>query len=744
MWDSRLRLSAPSAVEGEVSTSGTDPPCGHSTDLLINLLSFSEVPCAMSSRRQFLGESALVAASLATARSSAETPAVRSVPQTFPLCGPWAFQIDPDDLGIRNSWQTADFSAPQWREVIVPHTWQIDPAHADYRGIAWYRRSFEALPDWRDAAVRLHFEAVFHTATVWVNGQLAGEHARKGYTAFTLDITSMLRWSQPNLITVRVDNAFNDHMLPRGRSSDWAHDGGIFRPVRLLITPKTFVERVEVEAVPDLITKEATVTLTAYCRNIGPKTWNGFATCRIFDEAAGVTVASSKGTKLTIRAGASQTVTLEATIPNAKLWHFDSLNLYRLEFQTADGREQHQLGTTFGVRRFEIRDGGFHLNGERVRLMGVERMAGSNPEFGMAEPTEWIEHDHRDLKDLNCVFTRVHWPQDQRVLDYCDRHGILMQLEVPTWGPATFADMGEQPTTDVMENGLEQLREMIEQNRNHPSIVVWGLCNEIGGQNPPAYNFAKRMLEEAKRLDPTRLSSYASNSLLNTPERDVAGLMDFIEANEYFGTWQPGDFRDLDQHLEALHAAFPAKPIVISEYGYCACTPDRPEGDAPRIDILRTHSQVIRSKAFVAGAIFFCYNDYRTHIGDRGLGALRQRVHGVVDVYGVQKPSYALLREESSPIESLTITNQGNTFHVLLKTRGTLPSYTLRGYLVRVVFYGQGNIPVESKEADLPDLAPGKNAEVELTFTQVDAPYNVRVEVIRPAQFPAHTLDWRP
>jgi len=88
--------------------------------------------------------------------------------------------------------------------------------------------------------------------------------------------------------------------------------------------------------------------------------------------------------------------------------------------------------------------------------MGVERMAGSNPEFGMAEPGQWITHDHDDLKHLNCVFTRVHWPQDKRVLDYCDQHGILMQSEIPAWGYDTFAEMGAEPDSDIMQNALEQ------------------------------------------------------------------------------------------------------------------------------------------------------------------------------------------------------------------------------------------------------------------------------------------------
>jgi beta-galactosidase/beta-glucuronidase len=95
----------------------------------------------------------------------------------------------------------------------------------------------------------------------------------------------------------------------------------------------------------------------------------------------------------------------------------------------------------------------------------------------------------------------------------------------------TFAKMGAEPDADIMENGLEQLQELISRDRNHPSVVVWGLCNEIYGQNPSAYHFAKRLLQEAKKLDPNRLCSYASNSLFETPQRDVAGLMDFVEAN---------------------------------------------------------------------------------------------------------------------------------------------------------------------------------------------------------------------
>ena len=119
---------------------------------------------------------------------------------------------------------------------------------------------------------------------------MAGEHRGKGYTAFTFDVTHLLHWGETNAIAVRVDNAFNEHMLPRGRSSDWAHDGGIFRPVQLLITPKVFVERVDVEATPNLTSGDATIAITGYIRNTSRKDWSGRTSYRIVDEASGLTV----------------------------------------------------------------------------------------------------------------------------------------------------------------------------------------------------------------------------------------------------------------------------------------------------------------------------------------------------------------------------------------------------------------------------------------------------------------------
>ena len=590
-----------------------------------------------------------------------------------------------------------------WRTVVVPHTWQIEPDWAEYYGAAWYRRAFEAPREWQGAWVRVEFQAILHSANVWLNGRSVGEHLRKGYTAFAVDVTNALRWDEPNLLVVRVDNSFDDAMLPRGRSSDWTHDGGIYRPVAIVVSPPVFIERLAVEGVPKSAagrTTDADVHVAVTVRNTTTEPAHGDVGFEVIDERSGEVVLRQP------RAAAVHTV-----------------------------------DETFGIRSFEAREGGLFLNGERVRLMGVERMAGSHPDHGMAEPASLIEHDHADMKDLNSVLTRVHWMQDRRVLDYCDRHGILMQLEVPTWGPDTFKGMAAGPLPALMENGLEQLREMIEQNRNHPSVVVWGLCNEIGGQNPPANEFARRMREEAKRLDPRRPAAYASNSLQRTPERDVTALMDIVEWNEYYESWFGGTLEDLRGNVDAIHRAFPDKPIVVSEYGYCACTPERPEGDGRRIDILKTHTEALRAHPAVAGLIFFCYNDYRTHIGDRGKGALKQRVHGVVDLYGAQKPSYDVLRGESSPVEALEIASDGNTLKATLRTRGLLPACTLTGYRLRWIVYSAEGYPVEQRAVDLPDLAPGGAHTVGLGIGQ-PLPARVQVDVLRPTGFSARSVVW--
>ena len=615
----------------------------------------------------------------------------------------------------------------------------------EYSGKAWYRCTFEAPETGDDSWVRLEFEAVFHSAVVWLNGVRVGEHLLKGYTAFTVDLTGTLEPGRTNFLAVEVDNSFHDKMLPRNTSYDWTKDGGIYRPVNLLVTPRVFIDQVRVEALPLLDSGKASIEAGLRLRNCLDTTENVEIEFVIKEDSTGATVlAAPELTKAALEAGTTVEVVLpESILDNPVLWHFDNPHLYTACVRVSSGgRLLQQAETTFGVRSFEVRDMKFYLNGEPIRPMGVERMAGSHPLFGMAEPSAWIDHDHEDLKNLNCVFTRVHWQQDRRVLDYCDRHGIMIQLEVPTWGPATFNDMTNGTDPDIMENGLEQLRELFVRDRNHPSVVAWGLCNEIGGQNPPAWQFAERMLQEAKKLDPHRLCTYASNSLQETPEKDVSSLMDFVEWNEYYETWFPGTVKDMEKNLLAIHNAFPGKPIVISEYGYCQCTADRMGGDKRTVEILKSHTDLYRKHPFVAGAIFFCYNDYRTHRGDKGLGAYKQRVHGVVDLFGARKPSFETLREESSPVEMLEADFDKETLRVNLKVRDSIPSYPLKNYRLRIIVHGYDNLPMESHSAEIRDLAPGEKFSAEFPVIEKD-PKEIIVDLLRPTGFSARTARWK-
>ena len=226
-------------------------------------------------RRRFVAEVAAAGAAVLAPRTPAAAAAPRSVvarpDERIPLDGTWEFRLDAEKTGDRDRWHLADAAPAGWAPVTVPHTWQIEPSSAEYYGVAWYRRRFAAPPGWQGSCVRMEFQAVFHSARVWVNGHPVGEHLRKGYTAFTIDITSALRWDGgPNVLVLRAENTFDDQMLPRGRSSDWTHDGGIYRPVTLIGSPPVFIERVAIDGVPTTSDRVAGQRRHS-CRGDGPQ-----------------------------------------------------------------------------------------------------------------------------------------------------------------------------------------------------------------------------------------------------------------------------------------------------------------------------------------------------------------------------------------------------------------------------------------------------------------------------------------
>jgi beta-glucuronidase len=591
--------------------------------------------------------------------------------------------------------------------------------------------------------VRIEFEAVNHTAHVFLNGKAVGEHVGKGYTAFTLDVAQHLNFGRENTLLVRVDNRPNDRMLPRNKSYDWTDDGGIIRPVNLLVTPRVFIERIEVEALPDLALGSAEIRIRGVIRNTELQAKQADVHAVIRRDSGPDELLHLGPVSTTLEANGDHVIQLgPALIQNAAFWHFDCPHLYEVSMELTNPSGTHEIVDLFGIRKFEIRGSSFYLNGEEVSLIGVERMAGSHPELGMAEAAEWIDSNHRDMKKLNCVFTRVHWPQDRRVLEFCDRHGILMQEEVPAWGSETFHNTSDDVQHALEQNGLEQLGEMIHRDRNHPCIVAWGLCNEVDGKNPRSRQFAHAISAEARRLDPSRLQTYASHTLGKDPGADMAGDFDFISTNEYYGSWTPGGPNDVEAHLDRIRKAFPGKPIVVSEYGWCECQPKINPGDENRVGIVNTHTDVFRKFPEVAGAIYFDYNDYRTLVGDKGVGAMRQRVHGVVDLYGAPKPSFEALRLQASPFERAVIHKSAeNRYEVKIYTRKKLPAYTLRGYFLRWVAYGYDGLPMDGTKTMLPTLQPGSSQTLETTFSATGI-RRVVVDLMRPTGYSVTTVEY--
>lgn len=362
--------------------------------------------------------------------------------------------------------------------VTVPHTWNVEEGLEEACGIGWYEAKVTLPDSWKGKTVRLFFGAVYHDAYVYVNGKKAGEHTKSGFTPFELDITDFLEEGRENEIVVSADNRYSQEMLPYMRSFDWANDGGIIRKVELRMTGSHFISHCRIAAEPVIVSGGerqhkghavfgAVIEVGGICRDGNKKPELYWELCR---ENDGVTVkdgeCESKDGAYLIR---------KSVLEDMVYWHFDAPKLYRLKLKLV--REEDCMDVseiTFGFRKFQVQGNRFFLNGEAVRLCGTEWMPGSNPDYGMAEPVEQLEEMLIRLKESNCVLTRFHWQQDDAVFDWCDRHGMLVQEEVPYWGadPATAGNCQKQIF-------CQQIEEMITAHVNHPSIIAWGVGNEL-------------------------------------------------------------------------------------------------------------------------------------------------------------------------------------------------------------------------------------------------------------------------
>jgi beta-glucuronidase len=569
-----------------------------------------------------------------------------------------------------------------------------------------------------------------------------------------------------------VDNVRTMDRIPATLRKTWSFDwwnwGGIVRDVSLEMTSRAYIVGQRVVAVPQLTGMDeadrATVTAKVNVRNRSEGRLEGTIVADLLDDVDGFSMLENQpAVPVSLAPGESSEIELAVEITQPKLWHFDHPHLYRWSASLlgSDGEPLHTDMTTFGIRLIELKDARFYLNGEPMRLVGLARHADS-PGHGLAETVTIMTQDYDDLKTLNMVFSRpVHYPQHEFILDYCDRHGILLIPEVPAW----------QLTAEQMENKQmreleqQQLREMIDVAFNHPSVWAWSVGNEYDSKTVEGHAFTRDMIDYVKSLDPTRPVGFASNRMDSQPALDATRYADFVMMNQYFGTWV-GPKTGLEQALDEIHATWPDKVMVISEFGFephwnarwgppsSTLDPDEyylipedvpsdsEEADAQRRLVIREQMEVFRSKPFIAAAVFWTYQDYRTP---------SDFVMGVVDAERNRRGSWYLLRDEYTPvrIESVTLAPQSGgrrTADVTLQSRGPedMPSYTLRGYgLHWAVTSPSGEEAWAEGELALPTIEPGMEWTGSIQWIAPEAEHVLTVSVIRPTGFPVmeHAYD---
>lgn len=691
-------------------------------------------------------------------------PLVAVPAESISLSGNWRFKVDQGDTGERSGWYRPGFDDSAWESVAVPHTWNVMPAHQDYDGLAWYRQTFVVPAGLENAHLRLRFAAVFYLARVWVNGRYLGQH-EGGYTPFEFAVSGLLKPGEQYLVAVQVDNRRALDRIPAsfpgGWSFDWWNYGGLVRDVTLEVSSRAYISQQLVNAIPHLtgenVAGRASITAQVTISNQSAGPLEGLLVSEILEEGSGRPVLAYRPeTPVSLPPGAQADFTLAAEFPDPRLWHFDHPHLYRwsASLLSAAGQLLHMDSVTIGVRSVELKDARLYLNGEPVRLVGLTRHADS-PQFGLAETITFMAAEYAELKTLNQVLSRpVHYPQDEFILNYADRHGILLIPEVPAWG------LGKQQLGDPEMQALErqQLREMILSSYNHPSIFAWSIGNEFESNSPEGRDFVRDMVAYVKTLDPTRPVGFASNRIGLRPLEDGTVYSDFVMLNQYLGSWAgPNDL--LEPVLEGIHQAWPDKTVIISEFGFephwnkngpasARLDPDKyyfipetspadsEEADYQRRRVIADQMAIFRSKPYIAGAVFWTYQDYRTPTGF---------MMGVVDAQRNRRGSWELLRREFAPafFESVVFhPQQGRQRSAAfsLLTRGPveadLPAYTLRGYRVR---WSLASPSLEQEfsagELPLPDLAPGSRWTGELTWDEPGSEYVLYLTLVRPTGF---------
>lgn len=530
----------------------------------------------------------------------------------------------------------ADFNVDILEKVRIPHTNQELTYHyfdeKEYQGVCGYRKDFKANEAWREKAVHLTFEGAAHEAQVYINGHKVIVH-QGGYTAFTVDITAYLNFKGTNSLVIRLDTRESLNIPPFGHVVDYLTYGGIYREVYLEVKNKVHIEDIFVMT-EKVLEKEKTLKL-----QVALNKWE--------EELYVISQIKSCTTGKKIEFGTTllenQEQTLAYKVTDVALWDIENPNLYVLETKLFKGI--HLLDTytvKFGFREAKFMQDGFYLNDKKVKLRGLNRHQ-SYPYVGYAMPKMPQINDANILKNelgVNAVRTS-HYPQSHDFINRCDELGLLVFTEMPGW-----QHIGDSSWQEV---ACENVREMVQQYRNHPSIVLWGVrINESRDDEA----FYKKTNEIAHQLDPSRQTGGVRCHTKSQLLEDVYTYNDFVHEGHNKALSKK---RSVTSHTKA--------PYLVSEYNGHMYPTKAFDAQAHRLEHALRHARVLDTlyeETDIAGGFGWCMFDYNTH-QDFGSGD-RICYHGVMDMFRNPKMAtyvYAAQQDETSVLEISSSMNIG-------------------------------------------------------------------------------------
>ncbi len=522
------------------------------------------MPASIRSVRTFLFAVFIVGAAI--------SPALASSRQDQLLVDGWKF--------IQND---AGLTAPtdSWTSVTIPHTWNTKPADAGdhkgdphfkngyYRGACWYERALDIPADWKGRRVFIRFEAASLVAKAYLNGQQLGEH-RGAFTAFCYELTPYLNFGGTNELRVQVDNTQQKDIPPL--SGDFNIDGGIYRPVHLLVTDPVCISPLEMASPGVYLT---TKSLSDSAAQVEVKTLvsngaAGAASLQVKTDLADASgkIVATQTQSASLSANETQPVLSTLTVPAPHRWNGrKDPYLYTATVSLVQGAAAgDSVQQPLGLRTVDItEEQGFLLNGQPYPIHGVNRHQDWGDQ-GWAATTANIDQDFQIMLDMGATAIRLaHYPQSDYVHDLCDHNGILL------WNEVSLVNViSTNPAFGA--NAEQQLREMILQRYNHPSAAFWGIFNELGlHTTAPPDDLLKHLKSVVQELDPSRLivcAIYGKKNSYNT-------IADHPCFNIYPG-WYQG-LNSLVPTIEQDHAEI-GRRIGLSEYGAGANVAQHEEG----------------------------------------------------------------------------------------------------------------------------------------------------------------------